>query len=102
MYQVIFAEACTSPSGCYRIAIGYSRPNGLQRERLHRCHLDGSSAVFCQKYDRDDSTGCNAHSSYYNTAKLIAPDGTQVSGTSSGLVGNASKPINNQTGTWTA
>lgn len=63
---------------------------------------DGST-LFATSTTVDSSTGCYAHGSYSTTARLIAPDGTQASSTSGGMVANTSKSINGQTtGTWYA
>lgn len=50
----------------------------------------------------DNSTGCQAHGSYSTTTRIIAPDGSQTFSTSSGMIANASMPINGRTGDFTA
>ncbi|GIU76643.1 MAG: hypothetical protein KatS3mg004_3730 [Bryobacteraceae bacterium] len=49
----------------------------------------------------DNSTGCQAHGSYSTTTRIIAPDGSQTFSTSSGMIANASMPINGRTGDFT-
>lgn len=61
---------------------------------------DGSN-LLATSTSIDSSTGCNAHSGYETTARLIAPDGSQTSATSSGMVANTIAPVAGRTsGTW--